>query len=226
MKTSILVLGGTAEAIAHTQELIAKNIDQRIIYSLAGRTTNQPNLDCEIRIGGFGGVDGMIKFITENHVIKIIDATHPYALQITENAKQAKRKTRAEYVSILRPEWEKHESDSWIEVSSVIEAIDAIPKTSRVFLALGKQHIDAFSKRADCHFLIRMVNEPDGKLNFTSYEVITGIPNSSVENEMKLIKKHEIQILVSRNSGGEQSYRKIAAARKLEIPVIMINRPN
>lgn len=226
MRSSILVLGGTAEAIAYTQKLIAKNIDHNIIYSLAGRTKNQPNLHCKIRIGGFGGVEGLIKFITMNHVIKIIDATHPYALQITKNATQATHKTSIEYRSVLRPEWGKQEGDNWIAVSSTTEAVRAIPDTSRVFLALGKQHIDIFSERADCHFLIRMVDDAETDLNFTSYKIVTGIPNSSIDDEVELLKDHKIQTLVSRNSGGEQSYRKIAAARALGIPVIMINRPN
>lgn len=226
MKASILVLGGTAEAIARTQKLIAENTDHNIIYSLAGRTTNQPELDCEIRIGGFGGVDGLSKFIAKNHLVKIIDATHPYALQITKNAKQAAHETSIEYLSTLRPEWKKQDGDSWVEVSSSAEAVEAIPKTSRVFLALGKQHIDVFSKRTDCHFVIRMVDDPESELDFASYEVVTGIPNSTVKDEIALLNKYEIQIIVSRNSGGEQSYRKIAAAREMGIPVIMIKRPS
>lgn len=226
MKTSILVLGGTAEAIACTQKLIAEDTDHNIFYSLAGRTTNQQKLDCKIRIGGFGGVDGLSKFITENHVVKIIDATHPYALQITKNAKQAAHQTSIEYISTLRPEWKKQDGDNWIEVSSSTEAVDAIPRTSRVFLALGKQHIDVFSERSDCHFVIRMVDEPEAELNFVAYQVVTGIPNSTVEDEIALLNRYEIQIVVSRNSGGKQSYRKIAAAREMGIPVIMINRPN
>lgn len=225
MSTSILVLGGTAEAIIRTKELLAKNIDQKIIYSLAGRTTSQPDLACDIRIGGFGGVDGLVKFISENHVVKIIDATHPYALQITENAKQAAHETSVQYIPILRPEWERQEGDDWIEVSSAAEAVEAIPKTSRVFLGLGKQHIDGFSKRADCHFVIRMVDTPEAELNFNSYQIVTGIPKPAISDEIGMLEKYSIQILVSRNSGGEQSYRKIAAARVLGIPVILIKRP-
>lgn len=224
MRTSILVLGGTAEAIAYTQKLIAENTNHNIIYSLAGRTTRQPNLNCNIHIGGFGGIDGLIEFISENSVTKIIDATHPYALQITRNAKQAAHEKNTEYQLISRPPWKKQEGDTWIEVSSADEAIDAIPKASRVFLALGRQHIDIFSQRIDCHFLIRMVDEPNTDLSFYSYQVITGTPTSSIEDEIELLKHHEIQILVSRNSGGEQSYRKIAAARRIGIPVIMLNR--
>lgn len=225
MSTSILVLGGTAEAITRTKELIARNIDQRIIYSLAGRTKSQPDLACDIRIGGFGGVDGLVKFITENHVVTVIDATHPYALQITKNAKKAASETSVKYMPILRPEWGKQDGDDWIEVSSATEAADAIPKTSCVFLALGKQYIDVFSKRADCHFVIRMVDAQETELNFNSYQVITGIPKPEIKDEIALLEEYNIQILVSRNSGGEQSYRKISAARTLKIPVIMISRP-
>ena len=226
MRPSILVLGGTADAITATQNLIASKPDHDIIYSLAGRRANQPNLECKIRIGGFGGVDGLIKFITENNVIKINDATHPYAIQITKNVRNAASQTGIEYLSISRPEWQKQDGDIWIEVPSTTQAVKAIPRSSRVFLALGKQHIDMFSKRADCHFVIRMVDAPDRDLNFTSYQVVTGLPNSSIEDEIALLKKHKIELMLSRNSGGEQSYRKIAAARKLKIPVIMISRPS
>lgn len=226
MSGSILILGGTAEAIKCAKKLIAKKADEKIIYSLAGRTTNQPNLGCDIRIGGFGGVNGLVSFVTENHVVKIIDATHPYALEISKNAKQAAYETGIKYVPMLRPEWKKQDVDDWIEVSSIAQAINAVPKTSRVFLALGKQHIDGFSKRTDCHFVVRMVEPPEAELNFSSYQVVTGIPNSSIQGEIELLKEHKIEILVSRNSGGNQSYAKIKAAQSLKIPVIMINRPS
>jgi precorrin-6A/cobalt-precorrin-6A reductase len=223
---TILVLGGTAEAVTKTQELIGENTNHNIIYSLAGRTTGQPKLNCEIRIGGFGGVDGLIKFITENNVTKIIDATHPYALQISKNARAASNKKNITYNSILRAEWEKQDGDNWVNVSSTLEAAKTIPNMSRVFLALGKQYIDVFQTRTDCYFVIRMVDNPKVELGFKSHKLLTGRPSTSIEEEITLLRENEIQIIICRNSGGEQSYRKIIAARELSIPVIMINRPD
>lgn len=226
MKSSILILGGTAEALVHAKHLITNNADHKIIYSLAGRTKSQPKLNCQIRVGGFGGIAGLASFICENRVVKIIDATHPFAVQISENARQAACKTSIEYHPISRAKWDKQDGDNWIEVSSISQSVIAIPKSSRVFLALGKQHIDAFAKREDCHFVIRMVDDPDMDLNFKSYNIVTGIPNHSIEDEISLLEKHSIEIIVSRNSGGTQSYRKIAAARKMGLPVILIDRPS
>lgn len=224
MSKTILILSGTAEGFSTAQQLHNDHPDWRIISSFAGRTKN-PNLPIgEIRIGGFGGVDGLIDYISKQKVDKIIDATHPYAITISENAEDAAKDCAIEYEKIERPEWQPTEGDNWTEVQSIEEAAKILPKNATAFLALGRQYIKAFEHRADCHFIVRMVDQPDD-VPLGSYEIILGLPNSTAKDEQKLFTRHNITHLVTRNSGGEKSYAKIIAAREVQIPVIMIQRP-
>lgn len=224
MSKTILILSGTAEAFDLAAKLQKEQPDWRIISSLAGRTQNPKLPDGEIRIGGFGGVEGLIDYISKQNVDKIYDATHPYALNITKNAIHAAQQSGIEYEKIERAPWEKTKDDNWIEVASIQEAADRLPENATAFLALGRQYIKAFEHRADCHFIVRMVDQPDD-VPLSSYEIIQGLPNSAASDEQRLFTRHNITHLVTRNSGGEKSYAKIIAARDAQIPVIMIQRP-
>lgn len=224
MSKTILILSGTAEGYALAQQLHEEHPNWRIISSLAGRTKN-PNLPIgEIRIGGFGGTEGLIDYISKQKVDKIIDATHPYAKMISENAERAAKDCAIEYQKTERPAWQQTEGDNWTEVQSIEEAADILPKNATVFLALGRQYIDAFQHRSDCHFIVRMVDHSDD-VPLSSYKLILGRPNENSAGEQKLFLEHEITHLITRNSGGEKSYAKIIAARDAKIPVIMIQRP-
>lgn len=224
MSKTILILSGTAEGFALAQQLHEEHPNWRIISSLAGRTKN-PNLPIgEIRIGGFGGTEGLIDYISKQKVDKIIDATHPYAKTISENAERAAKDCAIEYQKIERPAWQQTDGDNWTEVQSIKEAADILPKNATVFLALGRQYIDAFQHRSDCHFIVRMVDHSDD-VPLSSYKLILGRPNVNSEDERQLFFKHKITHLIARNSGGEKSYAKIIAARDAKIQVIMIQRP-
>lgn len=224
MSKTILILSGTAEAFSLATKLQKEQPKWRIISSLAGRTQNPKLPTGEIRIGGFGGVDGLIDYISKQNVDKIYDATHPFALNISKNAIHAAQQSGIEYERIERAPWEKVTNDNWIEVASIQEAADRLPENATAFLALGRQYIKAFEHRADCHFIVRMVDQPDD-VPLSSYEIIQGLPNSAASDEQKLFTQHKITHLVTRNSGGEKSYAKIIAARDAQIPVIMIQRP-
>lgn len=224
MSKTILILSGTAEAFSLAIKLQKEQPKWRIISSLAGRTQNPKLPTGEIRIGGFGGVDGLIDYISKQKVDKIYDATHPFALNITKNAIQAAQQSGIEYERIERAPWEKVTNDNWIEVASIQEAADRLPENATAFLALGRQYIKAFEHRTDCHFIVRMVDQPDD-VPLSSYEIIQGLPNSAACDEQRLFTRHNITHLVTRNSGGEKSYAKIIAARDAQIPVIMIQRP-
>lgn len=219
----VLILGGTREATE-----LAKNLHNdggwAVTTSLAGRTKEPAPVEGNIRIGGFGGAEGLAKFIRENGFSKVIDATHPFAKTISENAIRACRETGTELEIRRRPAWEKQADDQWIEVGSLEEAAGLLPKGERVFLALGRQYLDAFEKRTDCHFIIRMVDEPQAPLNFTSYEVIAAKPSNDPDEEASLFRQTGISHIVCRNSGGDGAYAKIVAARQLGLPVIMIGR--
>lgn len=225
MSKTILILSGTAEANKLAAQLHKIHKDWRIISSLAGRTQNPKIPIGETRIGGFGGVDGLIDYISKQNVDKIYDATHPYAINISKNAVQAAQQSGIDYERIERAPWEKTKDDNWIEVVSIEAAAEKLPKNARVFLALGRQYIDAFERRTDCHFIVRMVDQQND-VPLGSYEIIQGLPNSAACDEQKLFTLHNITHLITRNSGGEKSYAKIIAAREAQLPVIMIKRPN
>ena len=225
MSKTILILSGTAEAFDLAAKLQKEQPKWRIISSLAGRTQNPKLPTGETRVGGFGGVDGLIDYISKQNVDIIYDATHPYAINISKNAVHAAQQAGIEYEKISRQPWQKTKDDNWFEVASIEEAADRLPQNATAFLALGRQYIKAFEHRADCHFIVRMVDQPDD-VPLSSYEIIQGLPNSAASDEQKLFAQYNITLLVTRNSGGEKSYAKIIAAREAQIPIIMIKRPN
>ena len=217
----ILILGGTAEAAA-LATAFAK-LPVRAITSLAGRTSNPARLAGAVRSGGFGGADGLADYIRAEKIDLVIDATHPYAARISQNAVIATEVTKTPFVRLERPAWEKQPGDNWIDMSDEAAAANAIPPGERVFLALGRQHIAPFAKRADVHFVIRMIDPPEVALPQHCEIVLTKPGNYAAEKQF-LIDRN-IGVIVSRNSGGTISYAKIEAARTLGLPVMMISRP-
>ncbi len=123
-----------------------------------------------------------------------------------------------------RAPWEKQPDDHWIEVATLEEAAAALPENARVLLALGRQYLDAFVARSDCHFVIRMVDPPDKPLGFESHDVLTAKPSSDPADEAALFREHAITHIVSRNSGGDGAYAKIVAARTIGLPVVIVGR--
>ncbi len=219
----ILILGGTREAAALAVHLVDEGHD--VTTSLAGRTKEPKPLAGEIRIGGFGGAAGLAAYIMQNRIDRLIDATHPFAVQISANATEA-----AHHASVIlerhqRPPWKRQPDDDWIEVADIPEAIVAVPKNARVLLALGAQHIAPFAKRSDVHFVIRMVDAPARPLPFAQHTLLTGRPPMLVDAEIDMLRAQSVSHIVCRNSGGTGAYAKIEAARILRLPVIMIARP-
>ena len=219
----ILILGGTKEAAALAQDLCDSGIN--VITSLAGRTKEPVPLAGETRTGGFGGVDKMAAWINENQITKVIDATHPFAQQISRNAEQACRIADVKLERRTRPPWERQEGDNWIDVDTLVDAAKTIPEGARVLLALGSQYLNAFGERDDVHFLVRMVDQPQTALELANHELVLGRPSPDWKAEADLLRKHKISHVVCRNSGGPGAYAKIIAARELAIPVIMIKMP-
>lgn len=222
-KPKVLILGGTAEASALAEKLVAAG-DVSVITSLAGRTAEPVLPPCEVRIGGFGGAAGLAAYIREKGITRLIDATHPFARRISENAIQAAAETGIALEHVVRPDWERRRGDLWQEVASLEEAAQALPTGATVFLALGRQYLDAFAARSDCRFVIRMVDAPERPLPIADHALILGKPSADPAHEAELFAAHGITHLVCRNSGGASGYGKIAAARQMGIPVIMIGR--
>ena len=224
MTGTVLILGGTREAATLAARLVRAHPDWRVITSLAGRTREPEPVAGEVRIGGFGGADGLAAFIRSQAITRLIDATHPYARQISENAAEAARRTGVAFEVHSRAPWEPRPGDHWIAAASEVEAAKAIPAGARVFLALGSQHLGPFAARKDAWFLVRMVDQPPAPLPFARHALVTAKPGATADAEMALLASHAITHIVCRNSGGEGAYAKIEAARALGLPVIMIGR--
>lgn len=222
-KERILILGGTDEAHRLAAELAAEG--HRVITSLAGRTLHPRLPEGEVRFGGFGGAAGLADYLGSAAIDRVIDATHPFARQISANAREACLASGIPLAVVERPGWNRQAEDRWQHVASLEQAAAALPAGARAFLALGRQYLSPFRARSDCHFVVRMVDPPPSPLDFASAELVLGKPSRDPSLEMALFQRHEISHLVCRNSGGEAGYAKIIAARELKLPVIIIDRP-
>ncbi|MDI2113189.1 cobalt-precorrin-6A reductase [Commensalibacter nepenthis] len=223
----ILILGGTTEASA----LIKNCRDQEnldLVLSLAG-VTQSPVLPARIvtRIGGFGGTIKMAEWLKDNQIHAIIDATHPFAQQITKNAYQAARIADVPYLRLERPAWQKKPGDIWHEVKTVEEAVLKLGKDPlRVFVTIGRKELLPFKECAvSHHYWIRSVDRPQECYLPRHVQLIQAKGPFDEADEMAFLKHHQIHYIVSKNSGGQTVYAKISAARKLKIPVILIQRP-
>ncbi|ELS33158.1 MULTISPECIES: cobalt-precorrin-6A reductase [Pseudanabaena] len=223
----VLILGGTGDAVK-----LAAKLDSiaeiEVISSLAGRTNKPVALVGQVRIGGFGGVEGLANYLQDNAIDFLIDATHPCAGQITCNAALAARKVNIPHLMLVRPQWQKTEGDRWIEVESVEAAAKAIPASvHRVFITSGRQQLEPFLQRSliypEMWYLIRSIDPPDLKL--PNSQVLLDRGPFSLERERQLLQDLRIQAIVSKNSGGEATYAKVIAARELGLPIIMVQRP-
>ena len=221
-RQKILILGGTAEARLLAAQLIEEG--HSVTTSLAGRTVDPVLPDGEVRIGGFGGADGLAAYLRDEQFDRMIDATHPFARRISENAIKASAMSGIPLEQRLRPRWQKQPGDRWKSVATLEAAAEALPQGATVFLALGRQYLDAFIGRNDCRFVIRMVDPPEAPLGFSDHMLVLGKPASDPDREADLFTAHGITHLVCRNSGGPAGYAKIIAARRLALPVIMIER--
>jgi precorrin-6A/cobalt-precorrin-6A reductase len=225
MTHRILILGGTTEARQLAGRLAAR-ADLSITLSLAGRTENPVAQEVPTRVGGFGGASGLAAYLNDMRVDLLIDATHPYAAQISANAAEAARKTGMPIIALRRPGWEPVEGDHWTLVDTVAEAVDVLGAAPRrVFLSLGRQEVAAFEAAPQHHYLIRSVDPVEPKLAVPDAGYLLARGPFREADEHALLRDHRIDVVVSKNSGGEATYGKIAAARALGIEVVMVRRP-
>lgn len=221
---TILILGGTREAAKLARDMVAAKPQARVITSLAGRTKEPAPLAGEVRTGGFGGVEGLADYIRNTGITQLIDATHPFARQISANAVEASRLTGIALDIRTRKPWTKQPGDMWTEVESLEQARDALPPGARVLLALGSQHIGLFASRHDVHFVVRMIDPPEAPLDLPDHTLVLGRPGDTAAIETMLLIAHRVTQIVCRNSGGKAAYTKIEAARGLGLPVIIVDR--
>ena len=222
---NILILGGTTEARVLAGRLNERG-DAAITLSLAGRTARPRAQGVPTRIGGFGGAEGLARFLRAENIGILIDATHPYADRISANAARAAVQTGVPFLALRRAPWARDRYDNWIDAESVEHAVAALgPTPRRAFIALGRKEIEPFCAAPQHTYLVRSVDPIDPPLGVPHAVYVTARGPFAAADDRVLLEHHRIDIVVAKNSGGEASYGKIAAARALRLPVVMLRRP-
>lgn len=195
------------------------------VYSYAGRTEAPMGQPIHMRVGGFGGVEGLQAYLKAEGVTHVIDATHPFAAQMSTNAVAACKAEGVPLIALERALWVAGEGDRWTHVPDLPAAVAALAgPPQRVFLAIGRQHIDAFAAQPQHSYLLRLVDQPTGPLPFPA-EVVVARGPFDVAGDTALMQEHGTEVVVAKNAGGKGAVAKIAAARALGLPVVMIDRP-
>jgi precorrin-6A/cobalt-precorrin-6A reductase len=220
-----LILGGTGDANQLALALSRAHIDA--IYSYAGRTKIPLGHPIPTRIGGFGAAGGLAEFIRNENITHVIDATHPFAAEMSRNAVAACAATGTALIALERAPWTRGADDNWVEVPDIAAAVAVLPETpARVFLAIGRQHLAPFSAKPQRAYTLRFVDASEGRLPLPDACVIVSRGPFTLAGDLELMRSRGIEWVVARNAGGEGARAKIDAARKLNLPVIMIARPD
>jgi precorrin-6A/cobalt-precorrin-6A reductase len=220
----ILILGGTSEARTLAQR-VAGDAAYEATLSLAGRTRNPWLPPIAFRIGGFGGVAGLRDYLAAEKIEAVIDATHPFAVQMSENARLACAAAQIPLAVLTRPEWEAQVGDRWIVVDTIDAAVNALGEVpQRVLLTHGRLGLAAFARRPQHDYLVRTIDRPDDIELLPQHGLILERGPFDKASELKLLRDGRIDVIVSKNSGGAATYPKIEAARELGLSVVMIRR--
>ncbi|MGH6937657.1 cobalt-precorrin-6A reductase [Hypericibacter sp.] len=225
MSLQILILGGTGDAARLAAGI---NADPKfsVTTSLAGRTENPKKLAGKVRIGGFGGIAGLVDYLREKKIDVLVDASHPFAAQIRRHAMAAAAKVKIPLLRLERAAWARMRGDRWHEVDDLAEAAKLTPKLGhRAFLTVGRTELASFSDIAGIHFLVRLVDPPSTPLPLADFEIMLERGPFDETEELQLMRVRHIDLVIAKNSGGDATYGKIAAARELKIPVILQRRP-
>jgi precorrin-6A/cobalt-precorrin-6A reductase len=221
----ILILGGTTQA-RELAERLAKCANLEVIVSLAGRTKSPAPQPVPVRTGGFGGVAGLAKYLGEERIDALVDATHPYANIISANAAAAARQAGVALITFRRPPWRAVAGDRWTEVLDVADAVHRLgERPRRVFVTLGRTELAPLSRAPQHFYLIRSVDPVEPPLPLPRVNYVTDRGPFSAADDRALMSAHAIDAVIAKNSGGTATYGKIAAARALGIDVIMLRRP-
>lgn len=218
----LLILGGTGEARDLANTLVDRGHD--VTTSLAGRTA-EPNLPKgEIRVGGFGGKERLAAYLEDGRFERLVDATHPYATEISASAIAAAKVANVPLVRLVRPAWTAPSNAPWINLVDAEHAAASLPSGARALLTIGHQGLSAFFKRRDCFCVVRLI-EPLAISAPANVTVVLARPPFTLESEIKLMRGEDITHLISKNSGGAQTEAKLGAAQALGVRVVMIARP-
>ena len=218
----ILVLGGTSDANVLAKELLKSGFD--VVTSFAGVTENPVLPEGEIRVGGFGGEDGLYDYLKAEGFTALADATHPFAARISRHGFDAAERAGIPYLRLERAAWTPLLADNWISVPNTEAAVAVLPNAARVLLTIGRKEIAAFFARDDLSGVARMIEKPPFDLP-PNWALMLARPPFSVEAERELLALHKITHLVTKNAGGKLTMAKLMAARAQRTPVVMIERP-
>jgi precorrin-6A/cobalt-precorrin-6A reductase len=220
----VLLLGGTTEAARMARALADAGVDA--VYSYAGRTEAPVAQPLPVRVGGFGGAAGLVDYLRAEGISHVIDATHPFAAQMSQNAVDACAETAVPLVALEREPWQAGEGDRWTPVPDLVGAVTALGEAPRrVFLAIGRQTLEAFAGAPQHHYLLRLVDPPTEPLPLPRAEAVIARGPFDVAGDLALLKDHRIEVIVAKNAGGAGAEAKLVAARELGLPVILIDRP-
>lgn len=221
----ILLLGGTLEARRLAAELACRK-DLAVTLSLAGRTAAPAPQPVPVRVGGFGGASGLAKHLRGEGIDLLVDATHPYAAVISAHAAEAAERAGVPILAVRRPPWQASPGDRWIHADGIEHAIATLGSAPRrVFLAIGRNEVHAFDAAPQHHYLVRSVDPVQPPLAVPDARYVVARGPFTEADEHALLAEHRIECVVAKNSGGEATYGKIAAARALGIEVLMLRRP-
>ena len=221
MPVRALILGGTGVARGLATRLVEGG--HHVVTSLAGVTADPKLPAGEVRKGGFGGIDGLVAYLKDERFDWLIDATHPFAAQISAHAHAAAGLAGVSLVRLERPAWAAGPGDDWIWVPDTTAAVKVLPAGSVALVTIGRKEVPAFAARADVHVVARMIEAPAAALP-PNWRLVLARPPFSVDDELALMRERKVTVVVSKNAGGPGS-AKLKAARDLGLPVVMIERP-
>ena len=221
----LLILGGTTEASALARR-ISGRADLEPVLSFAGRTRGLVAPPIPYRVGGFGGVSGLKTYLREQRIHAVIDATHPFAAQMSRHAAVACGDLAVPLARFTRPPWAARKGDRWVSVPDMDAAVRALgDRTRRVFLTIGGLQLGAFAAAPWHHYVVRTIEPPDAVARLPSHRLILARGPFGIDVEAGLMRDERIEVLVTKNSGGAATEAKLAAARMLGVEVVMIERP-
>lgn len=220
----ILILGGTSEASALASAVAKRGLPA--IFSYAGRVATPKPQPLPTRIGGFGGVSGLAAFVARERITHIVDATHPFAAQMSTNVLAAAAQCGVKAIALTRPAWRPVDGDQWQSVASINEAVSTLAgPPQRVLLAIGRMHLAAFAAQPQHHYVLRLVDRPTSPLPLGDVSTVIDRGPFTLEGDLALMENQRIQRIVCKNAGGEGAASKLTAARTLGLPIMMIERP-
>jgi precorrin-6A/cobalt-precorrin-6A reductase len=221
----LLILGGTSEASALAAAL-ARRSDLTAVLSLAGRTAAPEVPPIPYRIGGFGGIAGLSDYLAAERMDAVVDATHPFAAQMSRHAAEACRARGLPLAAFTRPPWHPGEGGNWMEVPDMAAAVAALGSAPRsVFLTVGRLSLPAFAEAPQHRYVIRTIDVPDGLDRLPNRRLIQARGPFDATAEEELMRRERVEVLVTKNSGGAATYGKMEAAGRLGLPVIVVQRP-